>query len=219
MHCAYMIEPTFHSGRSSQNLRLIETDPLSPASWEALAEKVRGQNDPLSIKSLEVIIDGLKRIEEANALAKEKNTPPLKVTGMSQAMFLRLARAYNSPTLLKEVGLIYLRDLNLPNVALQHFERSMRLGGPEKELRPLSEAAAVAVQRQLALESGQDAGHSGITTAQHAKPVAPNIIRKTGKLLMPSRFAQTAQTKLTETVAGLEAEPEEPIPATTAECL
>ena len=86
-------------------------------------------------------------------------------------MFVRLAKAYNSPTLLKEVGLIYLRDLNMPNVALQHFERSLRLGGPEKELRPLTEAAAVAVQRQLALRSGAQQGHSGITTAQHAKPV------------------------------------------------
>ena len=35
---------------------------------------------------------------------------------MSMAMFVRLAKAYNSPTLLKEVGLIYLRDLNLPGI-------------------------------------------------------------------------------------------------------
>jgi len=41
---------------------------------EALAEKVRGQNDPLSIKSIEVIIDGLKRIQEVNAIAREKET-------------------------------------------------------------------------------------------------------------------------------------------------
>jgi len=213
-----MTEPSLHSGRSTENLKLIESDPLSPAPWEALAEKVRGQNDPLSIKSLEVIIDGLKKIEEVNALAKKENKTPLKISTLSQSMFTRLARAYNSPTLLKEVGLIYLRDLGLPNMALQHFERSLRLGGPERELRPLSEAAAVAVQRQMSQRTGAEAGHSGITSAQHAQPVATEIIRKTGKILMPSRPKQAAvTTKMT--VPRSEAEMAEPLPATTPECL
>ena len=210
-----MTEPTIHFGRSTKNLKLIETDPLSPASWEALAEKVRGQNDPLSIKSLEVIIDGLKKIEEVNALAKEKDTAPLRISPLSQSMFTRLARAYNSPTLLKEVGLIYLRDLGLPNMALQHFERSMRLGGPEKELRPLSEAAAVAVQRQMSQLTGVQAGHSGVSSAQHTQPVATEIIRKTGKMLMPTR-PNKATTKMAVVIA---AEAAEPLPATTQECL
>jgi len=200
-------------------LKQIEAAPLNPASWEALVKKVRGQNDPLSIKSLEIIIEGLKSMEELSAQAVEKGQVPHQISSMSKAMFVRLAKAYNSPTLLKEVGLIYLRDLGLPHVALQHFERSIRLGGPEKELRPLSEAAAVAVQRQLAQISGQGAEHSGIITAQHAKPVAPNIIRKTGKLLMPSRFSQTGSTKLTETAALRETMVAEPLPATAAECL
>jgi tetratricopeptide (TPR) repeat protein len=210
-------EPTFQTGRSTENLRLIETDPLSPATWEALAEKVRGQNDPLSTKSLEVIIEGLNRIQELNATAKSQNRAPLQISQLSKSMFTRLARAYNSPTLLKEVGLIYLRDLGLPNVALQHFERSMRLGGPEKELRPLSEAAAVAVQRQMVHQTGTVAGHSGITSAQHTQPVAIDIIRKTGKILMPSRVTASANTKMAppapDTVAA------EPMPATTAECI
>jgi len=213
-----MTEPTLHSGHSTENLRLIESNPLSPASWEALAEKVRGQNDPLSIKSLEVIIEGLKKVEEVNALAKKENRAPLQISQLSQSMFTRLARAYNSPTLLKEVGLIYLRDLSLPDVALQHFERSMRLGGPEKELRPLSEAAAVAVQRQVSQRTGAQAGHSGISSAQHAQPVATEIIRKTGKILMPSRPKQAAVTTRM-TVARSEAEAAEPLPATTQECL
>jgi len=210
-----MTEPTFQSGRSTQSLKLIESDPLSPTSWEQLADKARGQNDPLSIKSLEVIIDGLKRIEEINAAAKEKGTEPLRISALSQSMFSRLARAYNSPTLLKEVGLIYLRDLGLPNIALQHFERSMRLGGPEKELRPLSEAAAVAVQRQMTRSTGSVAQHAGITTAQHAAPVTVEIIRKTGKLLMPSRPAGTATRKM----APKAAEETEPLPATTEQCV
>jgi tetratricopeptide (TPR) repeat protein len=215
-----MSEPsTLSSAQSTEMLKQIESEPLDPASWEDLVRKVRGQNDPLSIKSLEIIIEGLKRIEELRAQAVEKKQVPPQVSSLSQAMFFRLAKAYNSPTLLKEVGLVYLRDLGLPHVALQHFERSMRLGGPEKELRPLSEAAAVAVQRQLAQISGHGAGHSGIVTAQHAKPIAPNIIRKTGKLLMPSRFSKTGPTALTGTTSMTEPGLNEPLPATAAECL
>jgi tetratricopeptide (TPR) repeat protein len=209
-----MTEPNLHSARSNPTLRQLETNPLNRAAWEELAEKVRGQNDPLSIKSLEVIIDGLKQIEETNAAAKEKNSPPLEISFLAQSMFLRLARAYNSPTLLKEVGMIYLRDLRLPNVALLHFERSMRLGGPERELRPLSEAAAVAVQRQMARNTGMEAGHSGITSAQNTQPVAIEIIRKTGKLLMPSRAPQTSSAK-----AAAPPLPDESLPDTAPECV
>jgi len=200
-------------------LKQIEADPLNPDSWEELVKKVRGQNDPLSIKSLEIIIEGLKRMAELKKQAIEKQQIPPQISGLSKAMFMRLAKAYNSPTLLKEAGLIYLRDLNLPDVALQHFERSLRLGGPEKELRPLSEAAAVAAQRQLAMLSGEGAEHSGIVMAQHAKPIAPNIIRKTGKLLMPSRFSHTGSTKLTVTASVVEPVAPEPLPKTTEECL
>ena len=213
----YMSETISNSAeRSTQMLKQIEQDPLTPEAWEELAQRARGLNDPLSIKSLEIIIEGLKKIAELKAKAVEKQEAPAKISSMSRLMFVRLAKAYNSPTLLKEVGLIYLRDLGLPSVALQHFERSLRLGGPEKELRPLSEAAAVAVQRQLAMTSGQQAGHSGITEAQHAKPIAPTIIRKTGKLLMPSRMTQSPVSKAEEVVTSPEPEA---LPATTAECL
>lgn len=211
-----MPEPTtLASTRSTQILKLIESDPLNATAWEELVAKVRGQNDPLSLKSLEIIIEGLRMIQELNEQAEKKHETAAKVSALSQAMFARLARAYNSPTLLKEVGLIYLRDLGLPNVALQHFERSLRLGGPEKELRPLCEAAAVAVQRQLSRISGQQ-GHSGITTAQHARPIAPTIIRKTGKLVMPAGITSAAATS----VDGREEEVQaQLLPTTTIDCL
>ena len=213
-------EPSFPTGRATQNLRLIESNPLDPKSWEELADRVRGQNDPLSIKSLEVIIDGLKRIEEVNEARKAKDEAPVKISALAQSMFSRLARAYNSPTLLKEIGLIYLRDLNLPNVALQHFERSLRLGGPEKELRPLSEAAAVAVQRQMTKSTGTMPAHTGISAAQHTMPVTVDIIRKTGKMLMPSRPAPAATRKIMPKAPPLPSQAQESrLPATTEECL
>jgi tetratricopeptide (TPR) repeat protein len=211
-----MPELANHSPRSSQTIALIESSPLAPASWERLAEQARGQNDPLSVKSLEVIIQGLKKIEELYERADKKNPPP-RLSVFSQAMFVRLAKAYNSPTLLKEVGLIYLRDLNLPEVAGEHFERSLLLGGPEKELRPLINAAAVAEQHRLTQAGPHEHGLSGIATAQHARPVAPNIIRKTGKMLLPARFTQTAPSLPDPGPA--DGGVKDPLPATTAECL
>jgi len=106
-------------------------------------------------------------------------------------------------------------------VALQHFERSMRLGGPEKELRPLSEASAVAVQRQMSQRAGSEVGNAGISAAQHAQPVATEIIRKTGKILMPShpgpRSLPTVTRKMTPAEPAAVAA--ESLPSTTQECL
>ena len=203
--------------RSTRSISLsIEKSPLNPVLWEALVEKVTRQNDTLSIKSLEIIIEGLKELEELNSRAKEQKTAPPQLSAMSKSAFARLSKSYNSPTLLKEVGLIYLRDLSLPKIALHHFERSIRLGGPEKELRPLTEAAAVAVQKQAQL-SGQQHGHSGITEAKHVQPLANSIIRKTGKMLLPARFTQvnTAGSDATE----MEANVGRPLPSSTPECL
>ena len=202
-----------HSG---QTLAMIESSPLSSAAWEALADKMRAENDPLSVKSLEVIIRGVKKMEEASEKADGSRAPEL--SELSQSMFVRLARAYNSPTLLKEVGLIYLRDLALPDVALEHFGRSLLLGGPEKELRPLSEAAAVAVQRQIAQKKGAQPQLSGMAPAHHVNLVATTIIRRTGKMLLPAGMKAPgdapAQDNINET-----RELAKPLPNTAEECI
>jgi tetratricopeptide (TPR) repeat protein len=210
-----MPEPVNASLRSSQTISLIESSPLDPTSWEKLAEQVRDKNDPLSIKSLETIIGGLRRLEELNERAAREKTPPLRPSGLGQAMFVRLAKAYNSPTLLKEIGLIYLRDFNLPDVALLHFDRSVALGGPEKELRPLLDAAKGARQRQSAAAAAEATPAAGVAISPHAKSEAANIIRKTGKMLLPARFGLAATGKVTDP----ESELKRPLPATTAECV
>jgi tetratricopeptide (TPR) repeat protein len=214
---AAFTEPMSDLLRSTRSISLsIEKGPLSPASWEALIEKVSRQNDTLSVKSLEIIIEGLKELQELKSRAEEQKMSPPQLSTMSRSTFARLAKSYNSPTLLKEVGLIYLRDLGLPKVALQHFERSLRLGGPENDLRPLTEAAAVAVQKQAQMR-GQQSGHSGITEAKHVQPVANSIIRKTGKLLLPARFTQ-ANTSTID-VGETESNVGRPLPSSTPECL
>ena len=203
--------PEFSHTRPSQTLALIESSPLSPAAWEGLAESVRAENNSMSFRSLEVIIAGLKRLEESSEDEPPEAALARRLSGFSQAMFVRLASAYNSPTLLKEVGLIYLRDLGLPEVAQKHFERALLLGGPERELRPLTEAAAVAVQRQIALKTGAAPELSGLATATKKSPVATTIIRRTGRMLIPAPLEATSAV---EPSTALEA-----VPETSAECL
>ena len=211
-----MPEPARAPLHSQQTIAMIESSPLSSTAWEVLADNVRANNDPLSVKSLEVIIRGLQKIEEA--AAADVKIPAERLSELSQSMFVRLARAYNSPTLLKEVGLIYLRDIGLPAIALEHFERSLLLGGPERELRPLTEAASVAVQRQIAKSKGEEPQHSGMTTAKPANVVATTIIRRTGKMLLPVSFgSKTALPLQTASEAALEMA--KPLPAMTDACL
>ena len=201
--------------RASQTATLLESEPLHVTSWEPLRTRVRGQNDSLSIKTLDVILEGLRAL---SARLGSDGLPP-RLPAASQSMFVRLSKAYNSPTLLKEVGLIYLRELNLPDIALQHFERSIRLGGPEKELRPLTEAATVAIQANLTKESGSARNYSGITTPQHIKPLATHEgISKTGKLLLPA-FTQTTTLRLVEPPPSRDDDSESQLPETTEECM
>ena len=201
--------------QTGQTITRIESSPLNPAGWETLAQKARSENDPLSIKSLEVIIEGLKKLE---AKQEETKQPPVNLSGVSQSMFVRLARAYNSPTLLKEVGLVYLRDLRLPEVALRHFERALLLGGPEKELRPLTEAAAVATQRQLTLKEGGSPELSGLTSVRPASPLATTIIRRTGKMLLPPTALKTGSIPAAPPASETNSLNER-LPETTPECL
>jgi tetratricopeptide (TPR) repeat protein len=162
---------------------------------------------------LEVILEGLREIEKVSG----SNTPP-PLSQPALGLFGRLAKAYNSPTLLKEVGLIYLRDLQLPEVAQRHFERALRLGGPEKELRPLTEAAAVAVQTQRTRRSEVEQGYSGITLAQPAKKIVPESISRTGRLLLPA-LAQTASFRLVESDPPRDDDADKLLPATTLACV
>jgi tetratricopeptide (TPR) repeat protein len=209
-----MRPPESGTSRASPIATLIEKEPLNISLWEDLLTKVRGQNDPLSIKTLEVVLDGLQEIGKLQESAERTGTAPVRLSLASQSMFVRLAKAYNSPTLLREVGLIYLRELNLPEIALQHFERSIRLGGPEKELRPLI-AAAASVPTSPA--QGGVEQYPGVPSAEPVPPVVPNGVNKTGKLLLPA-FTQTTAVRLTENPAP-EEETDQALPATTQECI
>ena len=183
-----MRPPESGTSRASPIATLIEKEPLNISFWEELLAKVKGQNDPLSIKTLEVVLDGLREIKKLQESAEQSGAAPLRLSLPSQSMFVRLAKAYNSPTLLREVGLIYLRELHLPEVALQHFERSIRLGGPEKELRPLTAAAAAAAVQTRPAPGSSHEVYPGIPSAEPMSPMVPNGLNKTGKLLLPRLY-------------------------------
>ncbi len=201
-----MTEIKIHSPSNfTEVLSDIEVNPLSPARWEKLVERVRAQNDKLSIQSLEIIILGLRRLE--NFLSQHHDEKNTALTKLSESIFTRLARDYNNPHFLKEVGLIYLHELNLPDVALKHFECSKRLGLPESEIRALSQAAVNAMQPQTPQEGGK-----------FAKPVASSIITKTGSTLIRSRIRPNVAGPA-DSQASLEHTIDELLPETTQECL
>lgn len=192
---------------------LIQATPLRVEAWSQLLTRVRGQGDPLSVRTLEVIIDGLREVE---TMSGSTTLPPLSSSALG--IFAKLAKAYNSPTLLKEVGLVYLRDLQMPEIAQRHFERALRLGGPEKELRPLTEAAAVAMQVKCAQQNDIEHGLSGITIAPPMKPVAPDGISHTGRLLLPA-LAQTVSFRVAESDLPRDDDADKFLPATSQACV
>jgi tetratricopeptide (TPR) repeat protein len=196
-------------------IALLETKPLDPDVWQQLAEEVGASGDTVSAKSLEVILAGVRELRRVSDLALSKGLPAPASTPLAAPLFLRLARACNDPRLLKEAGMLYLSVWHLPEMALLHFERCQRLGALEKDLRPLIEAAALAVQRMAAARSGQRPSHSGVTAAQDSPPVVVNLLQKTG-ILPTSRV----RPNLPEPAPARAPEPVlEPLPRSGIECL
>ncbi len=82
--------------------KLIEREPLNLAFWKVL-EGLTGASDALSKKSLALIIESIQ------AFNTSKNRPSF---GLRQILF-RLARSYNSPSLLRHAGLILQKEFNI----------------------------------------------------------------------------------------------------------
>jgi tetratricopeptide (TPR) repeat protein len=205
-----------------QPTELIQADPLSVESWDQLLVRVRGQGDPLSARTLEVILDGLRAIEKVSGT---DTVPHLSTSALG--IFSRLAKAYNSPTLLKEAGLVYLRELHMPETAQRHFERALRLGGPEAELRPLTEAAATATAAAEASRSRPTPEPTPVVevpeslagiTPQPLKSIVPDNIGRAGRLLLPA-LAQTSSFRLVESELARDDDADKLLPATAAECV
>jgi tetratricopeptide (TPR) repeat protein len=194
----------------------LEENPLDPEGWRQLAGSVPA-DDPQSARSLEVIIAGLEELRQAAETARARNQRPPASSPLAGPLFRRLAQDCNDPRLLKEAGMLYLSTWRLPEVARHHFERCLRLGEPERDLRPLIEASAMAVQRLAAAETGRKPGYSAASVAQQASPVVVDMMRRSG-MHEPFRLRSTAlAAPITRTKR--EEDPESPLPKSGLECL
>jgi tetratricopeptide (TPR) repeat protein len=125
-------------------ISLLQREPLEPEVWLRLANCLRAQSDKLSSDSLDMVVEGLWELKVKSDMAAEKGEPAPELSPASSALFLRLSTSYNDPRILRKIGEIYLNEWALPAIARKHFERALFLGGPEKELKPLVEAATKA---------------------------------------------------------------------------
>ena len=191
--------------RLSQMLDGLVADPFNVTHWEALSAKLQMQNDNLSVESITIIIAGLKQLRAGDSAAVHDKAPP-QPSDLSRAIFRRLARDYNSAVLFQQVGAVYLRELNLPEIALTHLKQAVKLGGlgPELDLliaavgRPNQPTQGKPFQREKAL------------------PTAAVTIAKTGKLAMVSRLRPPAAERST---ARQKEELNLPLPETKESCL
>lgn len=156
-----------------------ETDPssspaLNPQTWVDLLTVHALKQDMFSAKTLMVIHEGVEKLAQIGATTK----PGIKITNFHKTLFERLQNSFNNPTLLKEIGLIYLEEFRLPAVALKHFDLAHQFAPKDREIEQWQKAAALAMTRQLT----EQPGHTGVSEAIHAKPEVSALLRKTTNL-------------------------------------
>jgi hypothetical protein len=142
------------------------TPPVSavfnPQTWADLLAAHAAKRDMFSTKTLVVILDGIDKLAEARDLPDS----PIIVTGLHATLFERLRSSFNNPTLLKEIGLIYLNEFHLPAVALKHFDLARQFAPKDRDLEQLQKASALAMAREVTEHSS----HSGIGEVVPTKP-------------------------------------------------
>jgi tetratricopeptide (TPR) repeat protein len=144
---------------------------FDPQTWIDLLTAYAAKRDIFSSKTLAVILDGIEKLAEARTAPGSKiNLTPLHTT-----VFERMRGSFNNPTLLKEVGLFYLNEFQLPGVALKHFELARQFASKDHELEQLQNMAAMSLARQAAAHPA----HTGIGEMVPGKPELVNLLRKT----------------------------------------
>ena len=211
-----MTEPTFHSGRSTQNLKLIEIGPAQPGvvgsaggksarpKRSAQHQKPRGHH-----RRPEENRGGQCAGQATGELARFESLR------LSKSMFTRLARAYNSPDAAEgsrpdlsarpgpaQCGAATFRALDAPGRSGEGIAAVERGGGGR------GAAADVATHRRCS------AGHSGITAAQHAQAGRDgNHSQDRARCSCPRGPTSPPTTKMTPPARVSAAA--EPLPATT----
>ncbi len=151
----------------------IQRDPLNLRLWTQLQQSYLDSNDHLSSKSIGSIVAGIAELNER----KEKDG--LQLTNLQRHAFSRLALAHNNSGLLKEIGIFYLHEFNLPALAIQHFEMAKKFRTSDGDLEALLANAKSALDKQN-LQSTTTG--SGVQEAKHARPPVKEMLHRTGKL-------------------------------------
>ncbi len=129
-----------------------------------------------STKTLMTIHEGIEKLAEMRASGHNS----IIVTNLHKTLFERLQQSFNNPTLLKEVGIIYLEEFGMPAIAVKHFELAHQFAPKDRDIEQWQKSAALAMARKATDHSG----HSGISEAQHTKVQVSDLIRKTSKITL-----------------------------------
>jgi tetratricopeptide (TPR) repeat protein len=132
------------------------------------------KRDMFSAKTLMAIHEGMEEL--ARVRATPGNT--IAITNLHKTLFERLQRSFNNPTLLKEVGVIYLEEFRMPGVALKHFDLARQFAPKDRDIEQLQKSATLAMARQMS----DQPSHSGLSEAVHSKPVVSAVMKKTVRI-------------------------------------
>ncbi len=164
--------------KNGLKMKTVSSDPapvipavFDPQTWIDLLTAYAAKRDIFSSKTLAVILDGVEKLAEARTAPGSR----IHLTPLHTTMFERLREAFNNPTLLKDVGLAYLNEFQLPGAALKHFELARQFASKDHELEQLQNTAAMALARQAA----EHPAHTIIGEMEPGKPELVAVLRKT----------------------------------------
>jgi len=132
------------------------------------------KRDVFSAKTLMAIYEGVQALAEARA----KPNSTITVTNFHKTLFERLRQSFNNPTLLKEVGLLYLGEFGMPSMALKHFDLARQFAPKDRDIEQLQKSAALAMAR----ETSDQPGHSGLSEAVPSKVEMKDLLKRTVRI-------------------------------------
>ena len=120
----------------------VESDPSSspvfdPQTWADILTVHALKRDLFSAKTLMAIHEGIEKLAEARATPDAR----INITQFHKTLFERLQSSFNNPTLLKEIGLIYLEEFRLPAVALKHFDLAHQFAPKDRDIEQWQKTA------------------------------------------------------------------------------
>ncbi len=164
---------------------------LEPKYWKDLFSRFKALDDILSAKTLAVILNGVEEL----AKARTANSS-IRVSSIHLSTFRSLSESFNNPRLLKQIGMLYLHEFGLPEVAMEHFELALQLssGQKDQQIEALRDAAVARISRTMPRDI-----HATVDQPIRLKPVVSTVVRKTGQLTLNgavSRLTLSIKTSL-----------------------